>query len=269
MSFSGYLVAAMPPTLLALAVLLLLVRFVVRPDRGMTRDPLSARLSLRVMAALHRNVRVERRLLTPLLVILAGMLAAWLLVPASSGVGPELICWLGAGTALLLRPMLGERLMRTRVDVEAVLFFLSLFVMVGAVERTDAFRRIAEWIVHLPLPPAAQLVVFLLLSGLLTGVFSAGPSMAALLEVAQKLAAHLPANAVYVGLALSVCAGSSLFLTAATSGPMAQILTERADLRDREGRPVRFGFSEFLPIGLVSFTVIQLVAIGYALLKLV
>jgi hypothetical protein len=72
---------------------------------------------------------------------------------------------------------------------------------------------------------------------------------------------------VYVGLALSVCAGSSLFLTAATSGPLAQALTERADLRDTldtGARPLRFGFFQFLPAGLLSFAVIQCVAFAYA-----
>lgn len=75
------------------------------------------------------------------------------------------------------------------------------------------------------------------------------------------MTARLPGPAVYVGLALSVCAGSSLFLTAATSGPLAQALTERANLRDIEGRAVRFGFFEFLPAGLLSFGVIQGVAL--------
>jgi hypothetical protein len=69
---------------------------------------------------------------------------------------------------------------------------------------------------------------------------------------------------VYVGLALSVCAGSSLFLTAATSGPLAQALTERADLRAADGKPLRFGFFDFLPTGLLAFAIIEATAIGYA-----
>jgi hypothetical protein len=67
-----------------------------------------------------------------------------------------------------------------------------------------------------------------------------------------------------VGLALSVCAGSSLFLTAATSGPLAQALTERADLRDIDGHALRFGFFDFLPTGLLGFAVIETVALAYA-----
>jgi Na+/H+ antiporter NhaD/arsenite permease-like protein len=266
MTFSGYLAAAAPPTAVALAILLVAAVLLVRPDRGVARDPFSTRLTLAVMSALYRNVRLDLRLLLPSLAVLAAMLVAWIVVPASSGVGPDLIAWAGAGAVLLLRPKTGEGLLRRRVDVEAVLFLLSLFLMVAAVSKTGAFAAVTRGLQGLPVGPLGQLIVFLVFAGVLTGLFSAGPSMAALLEVAESLARSLPPTAVYVGLALSVCAGSSLFLTAATSGPTTQILTERAQLRGVDGEPIRFGFFEFLPVGLLSFAIIQAVAIGYALI---
>jgi Na+/H+ antiporter NhaD/arsenite permease-like protein len=268
MTFGGYLSRAAPATLCALAVLLLVVRAVVRPAAGVPRDPVSARLTRAAMEALHRRVRADRRLLVPAAASLGAMVVAWLFLPAELGVGPELVCWLGTGAALLASRRLGERLARTGLDIEAVLFLLSLFVMVAAVRRTGLFEEVSRSLAQLPVAPSLQLVAFLVLAGVLTGLFSAGPSMAALLDVAESLAERLPAPAVYVGLALSVCAGSSLFLTAATSGPLAQALTERADLRDVDGRPIRFGFFDFLPTGLLSFAIIQAVAIAYALLAI-
>lgn len=266
MGFGDYLVRAFPPTLLALGVLLAIVMTVVRPARRAMASPVSSRLSVSVMGALYRNVSVDQTLLVPLAVVFAAMLAGWTLLPPSLHIGPELVCWLGVALALAIRPALGESAMRRRVDVEAVLFLLSLFVMVVAVSQTGAFAALARGIRSLPVEPRGQLVAFLVLAGVATAVFSAGPAMAALLEVAESLTATLPAPAVYVGLALSVCAGSSFLLTAATSGPMAQILTERADLRDPDGNRIRFGFFEFLPVGVVSFLVIELIAITYGLL---
>ncbi|MBL8910974.1 MAG: hypothetical protein JNM17_09755 [Archangium sp.] len=111
----------------------------------------------------------------------------------------------------------------------------------------------------------AQVAIFLVVAAVATGLFSAGPSMAALLEVADVLSKQHPSEPIYVGLALSVCAGSSLFLTAATSGPLTQSLVERARLRALDGRPIRFGFAEFLPVGLVGFTVILAVSIARTL----
>jgi len=268
MTFTAYLARAAPATLAALAILLAVTHVAVRPARDVPCDPVSTRLTRAAMEALHRRVRTDRRLFAPAALGLIAMVIAWLFLPSSLGIGPELVCWLGVSAALLASRKLGEKLARTGLDAEAVLFLLALFVMVGAVRRTGLFEAAARSLEHLPVPPSVQLMLFLLLSGVITGLFSAGPSMAALLEVAESLARRLPGSAVYVGLALSVCAGSSLFLTAATSGPLAQALTERAGLRDIEGRPLRFGFFDFLPVGLLSFAVIQSTALAYAALAL-
>lgn len=266
LGFYDYFRHAAPATAVALGLLLVVVLFVVRPARGLGQTEAAARLSVAVMDALHRHVRLDLKILVPTLGMLVLMIAAWIAAPARWGLTAELVCWLGVGGALAIHSARGERLLRTRVDVEAALFLLALFVMVAAVRRTGLFGEVARAITELPLPPVLQLVTFLLLSGLLTGLFSAGPGMAALLEVADVLATRLPAHAVYVGLALAVCAGSSLFLTAATSGPLAQGLTERARLRDPDGAPLRFGFFEFLPAGLLAFAVLEAVALAYAVL---
>lgn len=264
MTFVDYLVRAAPATIVALSILLLVTAFIVRPAAGLPNDAVSTGLTRSVMEALHRRISIDRRVFVPAAVSLLLMVAAWLFLPASLGIGPELVCWLGAAVALLGNRALGEKLTRNGIEAEAVFFLLSLFVMVVAVRNTGLFELVAHTLEGLPISPAGQLFAFLILAGVLTGLFSAGPSMAALLEVAESLAKRLPPSAVYVGLALSVCAGSSLFLTAATAGPLAQALTERADLRDAEGRRLTFGFFDFLPTGLLGFAMIELVALGYA-----
>ncbi len=263
MGFSDYLVCAAPATAGALLLLILFVVLGVRPERDLESDPYTVRTSVAVMEALHRNVRIDAWLLALLVAVLALMVVAWTISPPA--VGPELVCAVGVGAALLLRPSLGERLARTGVDVEAVAFLVALFLLVGAVRQTGVPDAVARSLLALDVSPAMRLAIFLVIAGLLTGVFSAGPSMAALLDVANALARELPPATVYVGLALSVCAGSSLLLTAATSGPLAQMLTERAGLRDAAGGPVQFDFRQFLPVGLVSFSIILLVALGWAL----
>lgn len=78
---------------------------------------------------------------------------------------------------------------------------------------------------------------------------------------------HPPA-AIDVGLALSVCAGSSLFLTAATAGPLTQSLTERPALQVGAGVTAQFGFFEFLPVGALGFVVILAVGLCFAMVAL-
>lgn len=268
MSFADYLARAGPATAALFAALLVVVMRGARPARGIPADPLSTRISCAVIEAMHRRVLLRRRIAGPAAAILALMFAGWTLLPPGSGVGPELVCWLGGAAALAIAPRVGEDVLRRRFDAEAVLFLLAMFVMVLAVRSSGLFEALARALVESPLPPGLQLGLFLALAGVATALFSAGPSMAALLEVADVLARQFPGDVVYVGLALSVCAGSSCLLTAATSGPLAQALCERADLRDSRGAPIRFGFFEFLPVGLLSFAVIQAGALAYAALAL-
>lgn len=265
MSFGQYLLAAAPATLVALLLILTLVALVVRPDRDMPVTPLRRRLTLAILQQLYRGVRLQWSILGPGLGALAFMLAGWLLAPASWHLTPDLVCWLGAALALMARPRAAETLLRTRVDVEALLFLLSFFLMVAAVRRTGLFAVAARMLTELPVSPNAQVVIFLVVAAVLTGLFSAGPSMAALLEVADVLARQHPAEPIFIGLALSVCAGSSLFLTAATSGPLTQSLVERARLEDVAGNPLEFTFRGFVPVGLVGFSVILLVNIARTL----
>jgi Na+/H+ antiporter NhaD/arsenite permease-like protein len=255
MTFADYLVRALPQTAIALAVFLFATRL-ARPERDVPTTPLSARLALTTMRALFRNVRVDRRTLWPALGGLAAMVTAWTVLPPSWGLGPEVVAWAGAAFVLWSRPAVGEALFRRRVDVEAVIFLLSLFVLVGAVRAAGTFELAGGALSSLPVSPKAQVVIFLVAAAVITGLFSAGPGMAALLDVAEGLARQHPPAAIYVGLAMSVCAGSSLFLTAATAGPLTQALTERAGLRVEGGAPARFGFFQFLPVGLLGFSII-------------
>ncbi len=151
--------------------------------------------------------------------------------------------------------------------MEAVLYFLGLFVMVGAVQASgvldEAARHLAAW----DAPASVRLIAFLVAASLLTGLPSAGPSMAG--APRRRGRAHRPRTTRWSstsGWVLAVCAGSSLFLTAATSGPLAEMLTDRAELRDQRGAVVRFGFRQFLPVGLLGFSVILATALGYVML---
>ena len=263
MGFSAYLGRALPQTAVALTLMLIAV-LLVRPARGLERSGVGGRLAVRIMHELYRSVTIDRRRLVPGLVVLVGMFACWTLLPASLGVGPELVAAIGCLVALASSPRLSERLLRTRVDVEAVLFLLCLFLMVGAVRETGAFDACGRLLMGLPVSGRAQVLIFFCVVALSTGLFSAGPGMAAFLDVAEQLARRHEPAAVYVGLAMSVCAGSSLFLTAATSGPLAQALTERARIRGEGGRSVSFSFVDHMRPGLIGFVVTLGIGLAFA-----
>ncbi|MCC7181116.1 MAG: permease [Acidobacteria bacterium] len=266
MEFVAYLRLALPTATAGLVLFLGIVVAVVQPARGVPVDVLRRRITVAVVEGLHDRIRLQRRLLVPALLALGSMLAAWTLVPPRVGVPVHLIAWLGAGLLVFFLGSRGRAVVMEGVDVEATLFIFGLLVMVGAVRETGLFTTLAGALQALPLPPAGHLALFVGVAAVSTGFFSAGPSMAALLEVAAPLVNQLGADAVYIGLAFGVCAGSSLFLTAATSGPLAQSMVERAGLTDVAGRRLQFSFLSFVPVGLVGFAIILTVGIGAALI---
>jgi Na+/H+ antiporter NhaD/arsenite permease-like protein len=235
-----------------LTVLLIIVHALVRPARDVAAPTLRRALTVRAVEALHQRITIDWRVLVPALLALLLMLAAWTATRAP----PHLVAWLGALVALALVGARARGAVLRGVDVEATLFLFGLFVLVGAVRESGLFASLATGLAALPIGDELRLLLLIIATGVATGLFSAGPSMAAMMEVAGPLAHTVTPAAVYVGLAFGVCAGSSLLLTAATSGPLAQSLVERAAIVDDQGRRVRFTFQAFLPVGALSFCVI-------------
>ncbi|MFO0562248.1 MAG: SLC13 family permease [Polyangiales bacterium] len=268
MSFGTYLSLALPVTAAACAITLAAVHALVRPARNLASDPLSRALTVATVKHLYRRVRVERSLFVPAAICLTIMLIAWFVASPANGWSPDIIAWIGACAALLAIATRGERVVRNSLQAEAVLSLLSLFVMVGTVRESGAFGAIARALQAASLSPVLKLSLFLVLTSVLTAVFSAGPSMAALLDVAESLATSLPPATVYVGLALAVCAGSSLFLTAATAGPLAQAIVESAGLRDAQRNPLRFDFRAHLAPGLLGYAITLGAAFAFVFVSL-
>lgn len=115
------------------------------------------------------------------------------------------------------------------------------------------------------MPPAGQLALFLVAASLLAGVFSAGPSMAALLDVAASLATHLPPGVVHVALAMSVCAGSSLSLTAPHPGRSRRRSPSAPGCASRTAAPCASTSSTNVPVGLLGYGVTLAVGLAFAL----
>jgi Na+/H+ antiporter NhaD/arsenite permease-like protein len=265
MKFGDYLAVALPTASIALALLLGVVSVAVQPAADIPVTPLRQSLSVAVVEALHARIAIDRTCLLPAGLVVIAMFAAWTVFPAAV-LDPALVAWLGAAVLVLALGAGGRDVLLKGVDIEATLFLFGLLVLVGSVRESGFFVQLSSLLATNALSPTLALIGFVALAGLSTGLFSAGPSMAAMLELAPTLAARTSPTAVYLGLAFGVCAGSSLLLTAATSGPLAQSMVERAGLRDAEGRLLTFGFKEFGPVGVMSFVLILTVDVAAILI---
>jgi len=262
-SFQSYLLRAAPICAVLFGLLCLTYYLVYRNVCShSTRDP-GATVALALLAQMYRRTTINWRVLAPASVILGLMFVMWTTSPRSLNLTPDIIAVAGLGLMLLVARRTGEEVARNEVDSESIVFFTSLFLMVLAVSSCGVLEAAADLLLGLSRQPRLMVIIFILVAGILTSLFSAGPAMAACLPVAQRMEPEGCSDALYVALALAVCAGSSLFLTAATSGPLAQNIVERKELITRAGSVGTFSFRDYLVNGVLSFCLIITVAVFY------
>ncbi len=282
MNFGKYLAAAAPACTVIVLLVIGAYLMIYRRYHRVTSSPLSRAVSLEVSRLLYRNVTINWKIMVPGSLIFTVMLLLWAFAPRSWNMSPDLVC-LGGVSALMIfthfirTPRSSERyglpfaegIVRRETDIESLLFLGGLFVLVAAAESTGMLKAIGNQLLKLSSDPLPCIAALMLITGLSTAIFSAGPAMGAMLPIAKQIAPIYPDGTVYIGLALSVCAGSSFFLTAATSGPLTQTIVERFNLTTSDGATGHFGFRTFLPYGALSFSIIQLSALLWVFIQLI
>ncbi|HIJ35673.1 MAG TPA: permease [Deltaproteobacteria bacterium] len=268
-SFVRYLILAFPMCLLLFGVILVL--YAVYYNRKGSEDaaPLERSLALVSMAKLYRNYTIDKTILYPGSGVFCIMFGLWV-IAGRIGLSPGVICFLGIGSFMVIKNRAAEDIVRHQVDFESILFLTALFLMVSCMAGSGILGDIAGFMTVYFTDTKSLVCALMICCGISTAIFSAGPSMATMLPIAQQIIARggVPGETVYVGLALSVCAGSSFLLTAATAGPLAQSIVEKSGLTTRDGRRAKFDFMTFLPFGIVSYAIIQVGGLVFVLLRI-
>ncbi len=281
MTFGKYLVAAAPACVVIVVFVVAAYLLIYARKHRIDATPLSKSVSVTVSQLLYRNVSINWKIMVPGSLIFAAMVVLWAFSPPGWNMTPDLVCLAGVSVLMafshFIRPPRNfeqaglpfvESIIKRETDVESLLFLGGLFFMVSAAESTGMLKAIGNQLLALSDQPLLCVSVLMLMSGLSTAVFSAGPAMGAMLPIAKQIAPLYPEGTVYIGLALSVCAGSSFLLTAATSGPLTQTIIERFNFSTSDENPGRFNFWTFLPYGFLSYCIIQLSALLWMLLQL-
>lgn len=150
----------------------------------------------------------------------------------------------------------------TKIDVASTLFIACLFLFAGGIQATGVLNHIARVVIDLcggdPYKLSAALIV---LACVLTACFSAGPTTAVLIPIAESLRDQLPGHLEWWALSLGVLAGSSTTLLSATAGPIAANL-----LKQQTGLELSYG--DFLKLGLRTGLFFTLGGISYVWTRL-
>lgn len=163
------------------------------------------------------------------------------------------------GGATLMLVVSRQRLEGALSGIEwpTLFFFLSLFVMVGALEHTGFIGEIADGIASVTGGDrTAELLGITWVSAIASGIVDNIPFTATMIPVVEQLqGAETGDDAYWWALAMGACFGGNLTLVAAAANVAA------AGMSERSGRPI--GFVPFLKAGVPVVIVSLLLSTAY------
>lgn len=258
-TFSSYLFRAFPLfAITALVVTAIHLGWLRR--RGGREDQaqrLDRELGIMFLGVQYRHMKVQWTNLGLLGAAFCCMFSGWLLLPADR-FPPELVAIAGLGAAAVVTVPRGATLGFRTFDLKPVLTigaFLFIAAVVSNSGLLEATARLLQSHVH---HPTALLAAVMILTAVLSGLCSAGPTAAAMMPIIQFLAEgplHGQHHWLAVAFAAAICAGSSLFLWSATAGFLLLGKVEAAGLQGKDGRWLGWGVGSYLKYGFMYFLV--------------
>jgi Na+/H+ antiporter NhaD/arsenite permease-like protein len=236
LSYMAFLANLGPIALLVLVVFLIMARLLFRSD--LVADPsrvaevmdLDEREAIRDPGLLIRSAVV-------LVVVTVGFLFHSVL-----DYDPSVVALVGAGVLLALSSLRFGELSRD-VEWETLVFFMGLFVMVGALVEVGVIDGLADSAADLTEGrPLLAVMVILVVSAVLSGIVDNIPYVAAMAPVVAGLSADVGSGDV---LWWALALGADLGGNATAVGASANVVV--LGIADRSGYPIRF--LDFLKYG--------------------
>jgi Na+/H+ antiporter NhaD/arsenite permease-like protein len=256
LSFNDFVVNLAPFVVVMLLVFVLMTRLLFR-DAFVT-DP--ERVAA-VMALSEREAIRNPRLLVQSLVVLFLVLLGFVLHTVLD-FEPSVVALLGAGLLVLISEVTTDEAIAD-VEWETLVFFMGLFVMVGALVETGVIQKFADQLAEstggrLWLSVVVLLFASMALSGLVDNI----PYVATMAPVVAVLVETHPAGDGQV-LWWALALGADLGGNATAVGASANVVV--LGLARRNGTPISFW--EFTKYGLVVTFVSMLLALPYLWLR--
>ena len=257
LSFNDFLINMGPLVVILMVVFLVMARWLFRDAFHADADAVES-----VMKLDEREAIADTRLLIRGLAVLALVLIGFLGHQALD-LEPSVVALLGAGLMLLAVPGDTDAYMR-QVEWETLVFFMGLFVLVGALVEVGAIEKIATAVADaVGDDPAKASFGILVGSAVLSAIVDNIPYVATMTPVVQELAAGNPdlnpGNVLWWSLAL----GADLGGNATAVGASANVVA--IGLAKRNGHHISFW--EFTKYGLIVAVVTIALCVPYLWLR--
>ena len=291
--FVRYLLYAFPICLLLMTVVIMVMLFLRRSALRETHlREVDREVILGLAERVHTGLPINPILTVGVVVALLVMFAGWI----ESTVPPEIVALVGAlicvsSFALNIRKTARERvatipasktiqagressrgeakdILDPIIDPVPLVFFFCVFFIVTSIEHSGLVEIVSGFILKMTDDPVRLSVLIVISASAFSAIFSAGPGMALAMALAGTITGRLDdPHSLYVGIALGICAGSCMFLTAATSGPILQRELDLAEIQPRDSdSPVRLNVQSYLATGLISWFIVLLASVSWTLL---
>lgn len=257
LTFTDFLVHLAPIVVVILAAFLLLARVLFRS--ALVGDPARAQS---LMALDEREAITDARLLRRSGAVLALILVGFLL-QRQTGVAPSVVAIVGAGVLILLSPLQPRDLVED-VEWETLLFFMGLFVLVGALVHVGALEALAQAVAGATGgAPGPTLTLVLVASAVISAIVDNIPYVAAMSPVVESLVSTYPALGQEGGLWWALALGADLGGNATLVGASANVVI--VGIAARNG--LHISFAQWLKYGVPTAALSIAICVPYVLLR--
>ncbi len=257
LTFNDFLVHLAPIVVVILIAYLVLIRLLFRKALVSVPGRAEALMSLDETEAI-----TDRKLLVRSLVVLAAILVGFLL-QRQTGVSPSVVALVGAGVMILLSPEKPRDLL-VDVEWETLLFFIGLFILVGALVHVGALELLAEWVAGVTNGAVAPtMIVILIGSAVVSAIVDNIPYVTAMTPVVESLIASNPALGQDGGLWWALALGADLGGNATLVGASANVVV--VGIAARNG--LHISFTTWMKYGIPTAMLSIAIALPYVLLR--
>ena len=231
-SFLGYLFRAFPTFLLTSILLIVWWKREIKDDE---LDIAQKMLSIDLLKSRYKNLEVKKDVLFGLLIIFLFMFVGWSFIPQEI-IPSEIIAVLGYVIAMLFSKIKGIKVLQD-VDFKPVLTISSFLFLAEIVSNTGILNNIALYLQTNITNSKYLLIIIMVITSIVSGIFGAGPAASAMMPVIINLCSTTFASQsdwVAIAYAASICAGSSLFMWSATAGFILSKEINSANLIDKD-----------------------------------
>lgn len=252
-TFLSYLTHAFPLFAITSAVIIVVWAFGVKKERD---DGALRELAIMNLKSQYKNITIRFDVLKWLAAVFVGMFLAWSFVPQEI-VPPEIVAVLGYVTVMVICSLKKIKV-EQKMDLKSVLTIASFLFFAEVVSETGILAMLAAFLQENIASPKLLVIVIMLITSLVAGIFSAGPAAAAMMPIIVQLCnGPLSAQAdwIAVAYAASICAGSSLFMWSATAGFILSGKVNAANITEERGKGINWGVGQYMIYGIVNYVI--------------